>query len=276
MNTETINNPTKHEFIDTKNNFEEIVVPRTAKSLRTDSYFDGTLLELIGWRVLTFLISIISLGVGSSWAKCMLYSYEINHTVYNGKRLKFEGDGGDLYVNMFKWRFFSIITLGIYLLFVPAKKANWVISNIHFEDEPFVRNESFFYGKPIHLFGVNILCFMLNCISLGLLYPFTSCYKLRWINKHTIINRKKLVFTGNGLSLFGKYLLWYFLSAITIGIYGLWLPINLLKWKSKNTHIKTIGELEEKNNITIITILIGLICILFAAFFIKIIITKLF
>ena len=71
------------------------------KEVRTDSYFDGGILELIGWRILAILITVFSLGLANSWAKCMLYSWQFKHTVYNGKRLKFEGTGGDLFVNRF-------------------------------------------------------------------------------------------------------------------------------------------------------------------------------
>lgn len=224
------------------NNFEEVKVgSETTKqeSVRTDSYFDGGLLELIGWRILAFLIIGVTLGIATPWAKCMLYSYQFKHTVYNGKRLKFEGTGGDLFFNAFKWVFFTIITLGIYLIFVPVKKTKWVISNLHYEDEQFIKGESFFDGKTIQLIGVNLLSGLLNLVSFGLLYPFTVCFKLRWINKHTIINKKKLVFNGKAINLFGKYLLWCFLTIITFGIYGWWLEIKMLKWKSKNVYIKT-------------------------------------
>lgn len=278
MNNEIIDNQIKDEVVDDSNNFEEVQVFQEVtplkKEIRTDSYFDGSLIELIGWRVLAFLISVITLGIGATWAQCMLYSYQIKHTVYNGKRLKFEGTGGDLFVNVFKWTILSIITFGIYIIFIPIKKTKWVVSNIHFEDEQLITNESFFDGKTLQLFGVNLLCNTLNLISLGLLYPFTICYKLRWINRHTIINRKKLVFNGKSLSLFGKYILWFFLSIITLGIYGLWLPIRILKWQTKNTHIKTVGEIEEKSSITIIGLLIGLICILVSVLVIKIIVNQ--
>ena len=234
------------------NNYEEVKVYQEIetpkKQVRTDSYFDGGLLELIGWRILAFLIIGVTLGIATPWAKCMLYSYQFKHTVYNGKRLKFEGTGGDLFVNTFKWVFFSIITLGIYLLFVPVKKTKWVISNIHYEDENLIKGESFFDGSTIQLIGVNLLSAILNLVSFGLLYPFTVCFKLRWINKHTVINKKKLVFTGKAINLFGKYILWCFLTIITFGIYGWWLEIKMLKWQSKNVHIKTVGEQEAKDN----------------------------
>ena len=192
----------------------------------------------------------------------MLYSYEVNHTVYNGKRLKFEGNGGDLFVNKFKWTLLTIVTFGIYALFIPAKKAKWVVSNIHFEDELLISYESFFDGKALNFFGMNLLCNLINVFSFGLLYPTTFCYKLKWVSRHTVINRKKLVFNGKPLSLLKKYILWFFLSLITFGIYGLWLPIRLLKWKSQNFHIKTVGEIEEKFSVTIVEILIGIVCIL--------------
>ena len=249
------------------NKFEEVEmyqeVEPIKKEVRTDSYFDGGLIELIGWKLLSFLITIVTLGIGAPWGACMIYSYEINHTVYNGKRLKFEGTGGDLFVNIFKWVLLSIITLGIYTLFIPIRKTKWVISHIHFEDEHFIKNESFFDGKTIQLIGINILSTILNFISFGLLSAFTYCYKTKWIIKHTVINRKKLVFTGRAISLFGRCMLWGFLTVITFGIFGLWIPIKKLKWQNKNTHIKVVGEEEYKKDkslyIAIPVLIIGII-----------------
>ena len=57
---------------------------------RIDSYFDGKVLDYIGWKLLSWLITFASLGIASPWGKCMLYKYQFNHTIYNGKRLKFE------------------------------------------------------------------------------------------------------------------------------------------------------------------------------------------
>ena len=122
----------KEEVVETEvEKFEEVEVYQEVepikKEVRTDSYFDGSLIELIGWRLLAFLITIVTLGIAAPWGSCMLYSYQIKHTVYNGKRLKFEGTGGDLFVNKFKWALLTIITLGIYALFIPIKKTKWVI-----------------------------------------------------------------------------------------------------------------------------------------------------
>ena len=243
QNNEVKEEPVQYEEV--KVEYQQ--VEKSNKKIRTDSYFDGGLLELIGWRILAFLIIGLTFGIATPWAKCMIYNYQFKHTVFNGKRLKFEGTGGDLFVNYFKWIFFTIITLGIYLFFVPVRKTKWVISNLHFEDEEFVTGESFFDGKTIQLVGINILCKLLNFISFGLLIPFTTCFKLRWISKHTVINKKRIVFDGKAISLLGHKLLWLLLTVVTFGIFGLWLPIMMFKWQAKNIHIKVVGEEEKKD-----------------------------
>ena len=215
---------------------------------RTDSYFDGKVLEWLGYRILAFIITAVTFGIAHAWAEKLLIAYTIDHTVYNGKRLKFEGTGASLFVQKFKWLFLTIITLGIYGFWVPIKKEQWIVSNIHFEKEEFVKGDSYFDGGVLGIIGVNLFSKILTFISFGLLYPFVVCYRQRWFAKHTIINRKKIIFTGKSLSLIGNYLLWWFLCIITIGIFGLWLPIKIENWKAKNTHIKLKDEEEPKTS----------------------------
>lgn len=37
------------------------------------SYFDGGLLQLVGWQILGGLVSAITLGICFPWAICMIY-----------------------------------------------------------------------------------------------------------------------------------------------------------------------------------------------------------
>jgi len=94
------------------------------------------------------------------------------------------------------------------------------------------------------LIGVNIVSTVLTVISFGLLFPYTVCYKLKWLNRHTVINGNRLIFTGRALNLFGNYIKWFFLTLITIGIYALWIPIKILKWETQNTRIRRNGEVD--------------------------------
>ncbi|NLZ34773.1 MAG: DUF898 domain-containing protein, partial [Clostridiales bacterium] len=79
-----------------------------------ESYFDGGLLELIAWRILGIIITTVTFGICYPWALCMVYGWKINHTVINGRRLRFNGKAINLFGNWIKWFFLCIITLGIY------------------------------------------------------------------------------------------------------------------------------------------------------------------
>lgn len=100
---------------------------------KNGSYFDGGLLQLIGWHLLGFLLVIITLGLGAPWANCMIYKWEASHTVINGKRLKFIGSGGQLFVHWIKWFLLTIITLGIYSFWLVIKLKQWRVKNTAFE-----------------------------------------------------------------------------------------------------------------------------------------------
>ena len=121
------------EYEEVKPAYEEVKVSK--KEVRTDSYFDGKITEYIGYKLLAFLITIVTLTIAKPWADKLILEYKINHTVYNGKRLRFEGKGAALFVQRFKWVLLSIVTLGIYTLWIPIKMEKWTVSNIHFEDE---------------------------------------------------------------------------------------------------------------------------------------------
>ena len=55
------------------------------KSLGEKSYFDGGLLQLIGWNLSGFFITICTVGICYPWAVCMVYNWEIKHTVVEGR-----------------------------------------------------------------------------------------------------------------------------------------------------------------------------------------------
>lgn len=96
------------------------------------SYFDGGLLQLIGWKLLGFLITICTLGICYPWAFCMIYSWEANHTVINGKRLKFTGTAVGLFGNWIKWLLLTFITCGIYSFWLVIALKKWKVKHTEF------------------------------------------------------------------------------------------------------------------------------------------------
>ncbi|MGY0168407.1 DUF898 family protein [Lactococcus petauri] len=96
------------------------------------SFFDGGLLQFIGWTLLGGIITTITFGICYPWALCMVYSWKINHTVVDGHRMKFSGYAAGLFGNWIKWLLLTIITLGIYGFWVSIKLEDWKVKNTGF------------------------------------------------------------------------------------------------------------------------------------------------
>ena len=100
----------------------------------TKSYFDGGLLQLIGWKLLGALVTIFTLGICYPWAFTMIYDWEVKHTVINGKRLKFDGKAIQLFGSWIKWCLLTFVTLGIYRFWIPIKLRQWKTTHTRFVD----------------------------------------------------------------------------------------------------------------------------------------------
>ena len=98
-----------------------------------ESYFDGGLLQYIGWSILGSLITVLTLGICFPWACCMIYRWEIEHTIVNGQRLYFDGTASQLFGNWVKWLLLTIITLGIYSFWLFIKLKQWKVKHTHFK-----------------------------------------------------------------------------------------------------------------------------------------------
>ena len=99
---------------------------------KQNSYFDGGLAQLVGYRILGFLVTFFTLGICLPWAFCMIYNWEIKHTVIEGKRLAFNGTAIQLFGNWIKWLLLTFITLGIYGFWVSIKLKKWKVSHTYF------------------------------------------------------------------------------------------------------------------------------------------------
>jgi hypothetical protein len=100
----------------------------------SESYFDGGLLSYFGWKIAGFFITLFTLGICYPWALCMSYGWEVNHTVVNGKRLRFNGKAVSLFGHWILWLFLCIITIGIYTLWLNIALKKWIVKNTTFEE----------------------------------------------------------------------------------------------------------------------------------------------
>ena len=79
---------------------EEVTQVTNEVRNNSDSYFDGGVFQLLGWKILGGLVTVITLGICYPFAVNWLYSWEAKHTVIEGRRLKFTGSAGGGIWNM--------------------------------------------------------------------------------------------------------------------------------------------------------------------------------
>lgn len=100
-----------------------------------NSYFDGGLFQLICYRIAGIFITVFTFGICAPFAICMVYNWEIKHTVIDGKRLQFDGTAIGLFGNWLKWLVLIFLTLGIYGFWVAIAVKKWKTKHTHFVNQ---------------------------------------------------------------------------------------------------------------------------------------------
>ena len=98
------------------------------------SEFNGGLLGYIGITLLQIVIIVFTLTLGTAWAVCKYHRWYAKHTKINGKQLVFDGKGIQLFGKYIAWGFLTIITLGIYGLWLPIKMEKWKLKHTYVEE----------------------------------------------------------------------------------------------------------------------------------------------
>ena len=96
-----------------------------------ESKFNGGLLGYIGISILMSLIIGFTLGIATPWAVCLYQRWVAKHTMIDGRQVKFDGTGAQLFGTYIKWFVLCIITVGIYGLWLPIKMQAWVTKHTH-------------------------------------------------------------------------------------------------------------------------------------------------
>jgi len=99
---------------------------------QNNSVFTGGLLGLIGVNLWQAFLTAITLGFCAPWAICFKERWIAKHTFIDGRPLRFDGTGGQLFGNYIKWFLLTIITLGIYGFWLDIKMKQWIVKHTHF------------------------------------------------------------------------------------------------------------------------------------------------
>lgn len=95
------------------------------------STWDGGVLDTVVNSIVASLIATFSCGIATPWAICYIMKFVIGHVIVDGRRLVFDGTGGQLFGQWIKWFLLTVITCGIYSFWVTPKLYQWVASHTH-------------------------------------------------------------------------------------------------------------------------------------------------
>ena len=76
----------------------------------------------------------VTLGLAYPFMVCTMQRYDKRHSVIDGYRLKFTGKAISYLGKMIIWALLTIITFGIFYIFVPVKKQKWIRSHTEIDD----------------------------------------------------------------------------------------------------------------------------------------------
>lgn len=202
-----------------------------------NSYFDGSGLELLGYTLLTALVSTITCGIATPWMICKIYKWRLNHTVINGRRFTFDGTGAALLGHWIIWELLTVFTCGIFSFFAHVALRKWELSHTYIDGEPITpgSNVSSFDGNSFQYFGYGLLGGLLMGVTCGIATPWVVCMLQKWDTKHQIVNNRRLVFSGTGLGFLGEYIIIALLTIITCGIYTPWGMVRQMKYIVRHT-----------------------------------------
>ncbi len=103
-----------------------------SKSFPKFSDWDGGVLETVINSIIASIMIAITCGIATPWAICYIWNFVIGHVTIDGKRLKFDGNGGELFGQWIIWFILTVITCGIYGFWVTPKLYKWIASHTHF------------------------------------------------------------------------------------------------------------------------------------------------
>lgn len=201
------------------------------------SFFDGTGFEIIGYYILLWVISVLTLGIGVPWILTIIVKWRVTHTVIDGKRLDFNGSGHQLFGLWIKWWLLSLITCGIYLFFATVDYNKWELKHTYYANEFNPNNTSYFDGNSFEYIGYSILTNIIGSITCLIAIPWCRVTMEKWFAQHNVISGHRLIFDGTGLQFFGKFLFLLLLTIITCGLYFPWAIVSYNKWITQHTHI---------------------------------------
>jgi uncharacterized membrane protein YjgN (DUF898 family) len=125
-------------------------------------------------------LTILTLGIYSSWMSMTLRNYLIGNVRFGNAKMNYDGDGGDYFLLNLKGYFLTLITFGIYIFWWQKELFEYYVNNLtlHKEDQKIAFNSTVSGGGIFSLIFVNLFILI---FTLGFGYAWVAMRTLRYL-----------------------------------------------------------------------------------------------
>jgi len=209
--------------------------------------FRGAGGELFLTYLVGLVLTVLTLGVYGFWFAVKTHKFFLENTsgqTSSGQQvtLSFDGEGGELFKEIFFGCLLAIVTFGIYTPWMMCSLFRFFTNrtSIQVGDSGYLSLS--FQGSGGGLFVTFIIGYFLTIITLGI-YGFWLQVKLiKFFHGNTEIttvsgNKLRLNFMGTGGELAWINITGILLTILTLGLYGFWYMFQLIEFQSDNLEI---------------------------------------
>ena len=173
------------------------------------------------------LFALIPLAIHGS------YRYRMSRTSWRGIRFGYRGDRNELFVNFFKWIFFTVITFGIYGAWMSMHLRNYVLNNVRFGNMKFR-----YKGNGGDYFVLNLKGYFLTILTLGIYIAWWQRdlfnYYVNNLSLHDEEREVKFRSTITGGGIFGMAIVNILILIFTLGLGYAWVVTRSLQYVFRN------------------------------------------
>lgn len=210
--------------------------------------YHGTGGALLGLTLINAILSMLTLGIYSFWAKSRLRAFHYENTEADGDRFAYHGTGGELLrgalrafglILLLGFAFAVLmsilggpeaspwtqgtITLGFYLLFAVLASAAVNLTRRYRLSRSSWRGVRFaFDGSTGDYMMMMARGTLLTIVTLGFYTPFFQSERRAFLVNHTRFGSEPFRYDGDGRQLFGDYVKAVLLTIPTLGLCWFW------------------------------------------------------
>lgn len=215
--------------------------------------------------LINFLLTVLTLGIYSFWAKARRRRYLWSHTSFDGEQFEYDGTGMETFVGFLQatgimlvlgaafgglvWFLYSVVpsvamvVLALaYLFFVLVLPfaalfgaRRYQLSRTRLRGVRFALTGSAIkYG--FMAFGQTLLV----GLTLGLYAPFASMKLHRYATEHAFYGSEQFQFNGKGKDVFASFFVAWLLTLPTLGLVWVWYAAKVSSYKARHTCLNAL------------------------------------